>query len=110
MTESQNDQFSPLELLRFLRDTYSDEIPSRILNGSMPKDQIRYKCRKNWWHGLMGDLTLMQSRGLIPPCLEIDVEEFVSHYASKKFRKQPLITAEDIQKANGLITRIIGDK
>jgi len=110
MTEKEKERISPIEYLRILRDDYSDEIPNKVLNGSMPRDQIKYKVRRNWWNGLVGGLSRVQEKGLISNELQEDVTAFLEHYTSEEFHNQPLTTAEDIQKANNLLNKILGSE
>ena len=49
----------------------------------------------------------LKSKGQIPPGLEGEVEDFLTHY-TEDFHEQPLTTGEDIARANSLINRILG--
>lgn len=111
MTERIKEGISPIEYLRVLRDDYSDEIPELVLHGPVSAvDRKAFKVRRNWWNGVVGGLDRLQSKGLVPPGLDEEVQNYVSHYSSDEFHNQPLTTADDIQRANDLITRIVGDK
>jgi hypothetical protein len=101
----------PVEHQRILRDYWSDEIPTDILHGPVnSSDPKRFKVRRNWWQGVVDGLTGLQKRGLVPHGLEEEVADFMTHYTSDEFHNQQLTTAEDIQRANTLITKIVGDK
>lgn len=108
MTESVTGDISPIEYLRALRDNYSDEIPEQVLHGpTSAVDRKAFKVCRNWWIGLVGGLGRLQLEGLAPPCLDEEVKSFVVYYSSDEFKR--LTTAEDIRRANDLITRIVGD-
>jgi len=51
-----------LEHLRKLHENYSDEIPDQELHG-----EGNFKVRRNWWHGVIGDLDNLRTKGMIPP-------------------------------------------
>ena len=92
-----------LEHLKRLKEGFSDEIPGKVLHGKGD-----FKVRRNWWQGVVGDLDRLKSKGQIPPGLEGEVEDFLTHYTSEDFHEQPLTTGEDITRANSLIDRILG--
>ena len=111
MVEQEKERISPIEYLRTLRDDYSNEIPEQVLHGPVTSsDRKKFKVRRNWWHGVVGGLGRLQSKGLVPTGLEQEVKDFVDHYTSEEFHTQPLTTAEDIVKANEIITKIVDDK
>ena len=111
MIERIKGDISPTEYLRILRDDYSDEIPEKILHGPIVDiDKNIFKVRRNWWNEVVGRLARLQSKGLVPSDLEEEVKVFLAHYSSEEFHHQSLTTADDIQTANDLITRVISDK
>ena len=98
-----------IEDLRIHRDNCSDEIASEILDGSVYRT-VKYKVRRNWWLGVIGGLCALRSTHSVPPDLEQEVDDFIEHYTSENFHRQPLTTEDDIKRANLLITKIVGDK
>lgn len=106
----EKEKFSPIDHLRKLRNDYSDEIPTDIIRGGVPHEQIKYKVRKNWWTSLVFGLERAHTKGLLPPELETEVLAFIRYYGSKKFHKQPLTTALDIAAANELLNKILGNE
>lgn len=92
-----------MEHLRQLHDDFSDEIPGQVLHG-----QGRFKVRRNWWQGVIGDLDRLMSHGQIPEELKGEVDEFMTHYTSEEFHSQPLTTQEDLGRVNTLLRKILG--
>jgi len=92
-----------LENLRHLRDDHDDDIPDQKAYGS-------FKVQRKWWQKLIFGLEDAAQEGLIPDDLKPEVGEFIQHYTSEDFHKQPLTTAEDISQANGLINKILGKR
>ena len=90
-----------LETLKHLRDDHDDDIPDQKAYGD-------FKVQRKWWQKLIFGLEDAAQEGVIPEGLRDEVGAFVQHYTSEEFHKQPLTTAEDIGRANGLISRIIG--
>ncbi len=108
MTELLKAGNSHKEYLKALRDEYSDVIPDTILHGPVSDtDKKLFKVRRSWWQGIIGCLGRMQLKGLISPEMAEEVKNFITYYTSDQFT---LTTAADIQRANALITKIIGDK
>ncbi|MBI2268333.1 MAG: hypothetical protein HYU80_02670 [Candidatus Blackburnbacteria bacterium] len=111
MLEQETERISPIEYLRILRDDYSNEIPEQVLHGPVTNsDRKKFKVRRNWWNGVVGGLGRLRLKGLVPTGLEQEVQDFVDHYSSEEFHSQPLTTAEDIARANEIITKIVGDR
>ncbi len=106
--EPHREKYSPLEHLRFLRDNFSDRIPDRVIH-SNDKDK-RYKVRRNWWAGLLADLSNGLDEGVFPGHLKGEVEQFMEEHYGDEFREKPLIEAADIKKANDLLDKIFGKK
>ena len=92
-----------LEHLIRLSENFSDEIPGKVLHGKGD-----FKVRRNWWQGVVGGLDCLISQGQIPSALEGEVEDFLTHYTSEDFHRQPLTTEKDITRANNLIDKILG--
>ena len=94
-----------MERFKRLRDEFSDEIPDKVLSGSGD-----FKVRRNWWNGLVGNLDRGLKKGHIPEEHRAEAEAFIEHYGSDDFHRQPLTTEADIERANGLLDRILGRK
>jgi hypothetical protein len=90
-----------METLRHLRDDNDDDIPEQKAYGN-------FKVQRKWWQKLVFGLEDAAQEGLIPDTLKAEVDGFIKHYTSEEFHKQPLTTAEDVGRANGLINKIIG--
>lgn len=91
-----------MEHLRRLREDFSDEIPSKVLHGHGD-----FKVRRNWWQGVIGDLDSAINQGLVSKELREETEQFLAHYTSEEFHEQKLTTADDIQRANSLLDRVL---
>ena len=102
---------NPFIHIRRLRDDYSDEIPKEIIRGPvLGPEEKRFKVRINWWQGLLADLGYLQTNGLIPTELIDEVTEFIYYFASdmdNHIKEQERTSAEDIARANELITKIL---
>jgi hypothetical protein len=102
-----DNNFLPLEHLRFLRDEYSDEIPTEIIHSTAKNN--RFKVRKAWFAGLVGDLELVITDGLVTDrSIALMAEAFMEKYTGEGFQHQVRTTKEDIELANNLINLIIG--
>jgi len=103
-------KYDPFKELKKLRDRYSDEIPLQVLSGKqVGKD---YKVRKNWWHGLFGELDqVIQSLPEEEHLLKNSITIFCNKYGRKEsdFRYR-LTTKEDIAEANVLIDKVLAWK
>lgn len=93
------------ERFQWLRDEFSDEIPDKVLHG-----RGNFKVRRNWWQGVVGDLSRGLDNGVIPDGLRPEVESFLEYYTSDEFHQQPLTTEADIQRANALLDRVLSRK
>lgn len=94
-----------LERFQWLRDKFSDEIPDKVLHG-----RGDFKVRRNWWQGVVSNLERGLGNGVVPEELRPEVESFLDDYTSEEFHKQPLTTKADIERANGLLDRILGKR
>lgn len=94
-----------LERLRWLRDDFSDEIPSEVMSG-----HGNFKVRRNWWQGVVGYLWLGVRDASFDSKFLPDVERFLSDYTSDEFHRKPLTTEADIARANELINRLLGEE
>lgn len=64
-----------MERFKWFRDEFSDEIPDKVLQG-----RGAFKVRRNWWHGLVGNLDRGLKRGHIPEKHRAETEAFIEHY------------------------------
>jgi len=103
---SMRSEFSPLTHLAFLRDQYSDEIPQIIIHSTAKNN--RFKVRKAWFAGVVGDLEIALTDGLITdPDTVLQANNFIDKYSSKDFNHQERTTADDIAAANAIIGLIL---
>lgn len=96
-----------MEHLRWLKDTFSDEIPKEIIHGGY-RHGVEYKVQKNWWTGVIADLDMLLVEGRIPSEYRQEVEAFIIEYTSEQYRAEYLYTATDIARANQLIDKVVG--
>lgn len=86
--------------LKQLRNDYIDEISTEILSGT----GITHKCQKNWFHGVVGLLEMVQNimklNQQMPPD---DFKDFIKKYTNIDFQKQTLVTPEDIAAGNRVL-------
>jgi len=92
-----------LERLRQKRDGFSNEIPSEILRGPS-----NFKVSRNWWQSVVTILEVLGKKDQIPQRCRREVDVFISHYTSREFHEQPRTTAQDIERVNSLLDRILG--
>jgi len=103
------ENYDPLKELKWRLNEWSDEVPDKIMHGpaeDLPNEG-RFKVRKNWWHGLMGDLHCALEDGVIPKTMELEVREFMNRYGVERDFTRRLTTKEDIEEANALIRKIL---
>ena len=96
-----------IERFRYFKNEWKSEIPNQILSGASPDK--KYKVRKNWFQGVIGDLEW----GVLPllskekhQVLIEDIRNFFSRYTSAEFKSR-LTTKEDIDTADSLIDSVI---
>ena len=96
--------------IRFLRDTFSDEIPGEVIHSDAKNN--RFKVRRNWWVGLLADLENgLEDGEFSDPQVQREIKDFTEFYYHRpNFFDKPLTTADDIARANSLIRRILGEK
>ena len=92
--------------LIFLRDTFSDEVPSHIVHSNDADN--RYKVRINWWQGLTANFENSLTDDTVDSSLKPEIEAFVDNFLSTYVPEQ-LITYEQIQSANALINKVVAD-
>jgi hypothetical protein len=93
------------------RDNYIDEIPDKIIRRSEdPKEDKKYyfyKCRKNFFTHIVGNLGLMVEMEIIKdPELINKINEF-RKYVKENITPEEKITKEDIDKVNEIINYAI---
>lgn len=93
-----------IESFRRLRDDYDSEVPEVVVNSGP------FKVRRAFWQSLTLDLEDGLRNGTIPDNLADEARGLLEYITSDEFRSRPLTASEDIQKADGLLDRIIGDK
>jgi len=84
------------------RDEWSDKIPEQMLNGSLPSEDKRYKCRKNWFYGVRNVIEHLIKVEAITEIPDI-VQEFSDYINSEEFAQKERTTPEDIQLGNQVI-------
>ena len=96
----------PIQGLTIARTTWSDEIPRRIVHSIDAQNKV--KARTNWFTGIVSDAGNALNGGLLnsPEGIEA-AEQLVENFASDRWKKQKLTKPEDIEKANGLIDKIL---
>jgi hypothetical protein len=96
----------PLKHLAMLRDEWSDVIPSEVVSG---KSKLLTKARKHYFVGIKADVENAIEENLIntPEQLE-SANKLFSRFGSIKFRKQKLVTQDDIIESNRLLDIILG--
>lgn len=97
----------PLDILRSLRDDHIDMIPGEVVTLTDP-NYHDYKCRKNWFNGVVLSLRLAEEAGYIPEHLKENMENLIKYYTSEEFQSKQLVTRSDIEKANSLLGKIVG--
>lgn len=91
-----------IERLSWLRDEFSDEVPSEVIHGGG-----QFKVRRAWWQCLVGNLENALRENIIPEEAREDTVAFLE-YTISEFRQQTLTKPEDIQRGNNLLDRILG--
>lgn len=97
---NKDDERLMIENLRKLRDEVDGTIPDEIVHFGL------YKVRTNWFNGVQSRLGRMLKKGLIPESLREEVLLFIDSVMGKGER---LTTQDDIDKADALITKVLGD-
>lgn len=110
MTEGENPgkNETPLEHLRNLRTTWSDEIPKKIIHSD---SGTKSKARKNWFTGVAADIeTAMVENEINSPGAKDAAEKLLAIYESPAFINRKLTRKKDIQVFNDLIDIILGNQ
>ena len=94
--------------LRKMRDLVSDEIPPEIIHSISPNRN--FKVTKAWWTGLFAIFeNAIEDREIDGP-LARELEAFMEDFRAQGFFDQNRLTTElDIQRANGMITQVLGE-
>ena len=95
-----------LEHLKFLKDGFSNEIPTKILHSNM--GQSRYKVRTNWFQGVIANAECVISEGYVSEKSKKLFEEFMEYYENSNAINR-LTSRVDIEKANKLLESLIND-
>lgn len=108
--------------LKHLLEDFSDEIPSRIIDGEGDENRNKYKIRGRWFLAVMDTIDLAITEcGIEDESFTIDFEKFSSEYEKKRIDRRALIdagkfeeagehllnTKEEIDAANDLLRRLI---
>jgi hypothetical protein len=93
--------------LRYLRDDFSEEIPKRIIHSTDPDN--RYKVRAAWFTCVSAYLSLGMRKGFISDELRERAQEFIDYCASDQFHYQPRRSLADIERANMVINKVVGE-
>ena len=89
-----------------MRDLVSDEVPSEIIHSDSPNPN--FKVTKAWWVGVFAIFENSIEAGEIGDLLRTEVEEFMEGFRGQGFfHADKLTTAEDIQRANMMINRVL---
>jgi len=99
-----------VELLKWERDGYSDEIPDQLLHSTIYVDgkpvNPKFKVRKAWWQGTLALFDEGERSGYLDQKSQQLWDELQQHLEGTDFHNR-LTTREDIDKANSLLTSII---
>jgi len=96
--------------LMFMRDAFSDKIPTKILH-SFDKDN-KYKVKRGWFSGLNAHLENALISGILTDEVAIEVNKYFEWHDTKfcsKKDKDKITTQEDISKANEIISIVLKD-
>ncbi|EKE29460.1 MAG: hypothetical protein ACD_2C00172G0008 [uncultured bacterium (gcode 4)] len=93
-----------LKSLREIRDSYSDDIPEKILC-STDKD-IMYKVRNAWWSRVNAVLDLIGIYGILDESEIRGWSEILDRH-TRNIEETGLTQREDIASMNSFLTRII---
>lgn len=91
-----------LESFRELGDDYDSEVPDVIVHTG------NFKVRRAFWQSLVFDLEDGLQNGTIPGNLADEARGLLGHITSDEFRGRSLTAPEDIQRADGLLDKILG--
>lgn len=91
-----------LELLRHLREDYSEKIPGPMICG-MPDGKL-LKVQKNWFQDVVDIVDMakdhLEFRGGL---IDSEITSFLEFYTSKEFHNQERVKREDINRANKVL-------
>lgn len=95
-----------IEDLKILRNNFSDEIPKEIIRGGQGDNSLKYKVRKNWWMGVVDNISLIINENILPENISNQAKLFIEKFTDISFN-QRLTTVEDIAEANLMIEKIL---
>ena len=99
-----------IQKLEHLRDDFRDEIPSEVVHSSSPDN--KFKARRGWFNLVAGHLSYSLEDGHIKdPALKEKVEGFLKWCLEGEFKEggeERMTTQEDIEKANEVISSVLG--
>lgn len=95
-----------INLVRSLRDDYSEEIPSEMISSTDQKDGPRFKVRKAWFQGVSFVLEDGVRRGYLLPEYTQKMHEFHTRNRETGFHRRRT-TREDIAYTNGILNDIL---
>jgi len=105
-TENSDEKMSLTNHLRFLNDSFSSEIPEKILHSTSQDN--RFKVRKNWFQGVIADFA--HAIEYLNPQkdndLKNEINNFLDQFTKREFGNR-LTTPEDIQSADDLLNKVI---
>ena len=110
MAEDERELRSTIEQLAHLRDDFSDEVPKETIH-SNSRDN-RFKVRRGWFAGVAATISTALDEGLVgSPETVREANEFVDWVFDGDFKtrdpRSPT-SAEEVQKANTILDRILG--
>lgn len=86
------------------RNEYIEDLPENILSPSDP-DYLLYKCRNNFFVGVMGWLDRLFREGVIVG--ERDLKKYREYVDFVKNKNKPRTTKEDIDYVNAILDYFI---
>lgn len=108
-SEDEIGRLSVPDKLRYLRDSFSDEIPEEVVHSTSPNK--KFKVRKGWFQGVTATLERALDEGFVANHdIELQVKDFVEEYLSQDFKDKPLTEASDIFEANKIINLVLGEE
>jgi hypothetical protein len=96
-----------VNLLKHLRDDYSNEIPEEIISGRPATGNI-LKCQKNWFQTLI--FTLADAQEHLENAgkdLPDGFAEFYERVTSETFQYKKRVSREDIEEADDVLAKTI---
>lgn len=96
-----------VDLFRKFRNDYIDDLPEEIVTFEDP-NYYKYKCRGNWWHGVLLNLNYLESILPAPDAeLQSAINEFKGYIEGLDYKNGKRRTREEIDGANERLDRLI---